>query len=931
MLRYYFLFLSIAISFLVSGQELPPLKNFSPGDYDAGNQNWMISQDADGRIFAANNEGLLSYNGAQWVLHDSPNSSILRSVAVIGDRVYTGMYMDFGYWQVNPESSLQYTSLLNDSGIELLEDEQFWNVVDTQNYIFFQSLDGIYTYSKTDGTVQRIIDESGIQKIFKIGESLYYQVLSRGLFQIVNNTGVLINDSLVFKEERVISFFENNGFIKYITENGVIDAAFENDHAPVDLRANYKGLKVYSALHLKNGSILLGTVAHGLLQLDQNGNINLHVNRSNGLSNNTILSLYQDMDSNVWCGLDNGISFLNLDTPYRTFVDQAGVIGTVYCSAIYDGKIYVGSNQGVFSKSQADSESIFELIPGTAGQAWSLSVLDDRLYCSHDSGLFEIDSNRANLIFDKVGVWCMMNINSQTEGEVQIIGTYSGLYLIDIQKDGKVTSKHIDNFDISSRDVVYQDDAFYVNHEYKGLYKLDIDLTNGKLMAINQIDYLTKSANTDISLLNGNQMAYSNDQGIFLFSESDGKFTRTEQLSEIVLEEGYSSGRIIQTQDMSNWVFAQDAVLRIKIQELDGSYQVDRYDLGLGVRNEMTGYENITMLSEDVFLIGTANGYLLLDTSYNSPISHEVNIESVHVVDETGDQTRLISGSVLPSDVNSLEISLMDASYKALTPTYYQYKMPGLIEYWSDWSESPIIDLNNLPSGEFLVQTRSRIGAEVSQNVAEFGFKIEKPFYFSNIAIALYALVLILGVAGINLFYSNYYKRKKAKVLERQQREMELIKLSSDNEMKQLRNDKLRDEIKYRNNELAVSTMGMLRKNEALTEISNAVKRMTQSPEVKSLKKLVDKNLTNKQEWISFEEAFNNADKDFFKKIKTRHPSLTTGDLRLCTYLRLNLSSKEIAPLLNISPRSVEIKRYRLRKKMELSKDDSLTDYILNV
>lgn len=94
---------------------------------------------------------------------------------------------------------------------------------------------------------------------------------------------------------------------------------------------------------------------------------------------------------------------------------------------------------------------------------------------------------------------------------------------------------------------------------------------------------------------------------------------------------------------------------------------------------------------------------------------------------------------------------------------------------------------------------------------------------------------------------------------------------------------------------------------------------------------MLDKNLNSKQDWIAFEEAFNNADKNFFKKIKDKHPNLTSGDLRLCVYLRLNLTSKEIAPLLNISPRSVEIKRYRLRKKMDLSREESLTSYIVEI
>ena len=80
-----------------------------------------------------------------------------------------------------------------------------------------------------------------------------------------------------------------------------------------------------------------------------------------------------------------------------------------------------------------------------------------------------------------------------------------------------------------------------------------------------------------------------------------------------------------------------------------------------------------------------------------------------------------------------------------------------------------------------------------------------------------------------------------------------------------------------------------------------------------------------------FREAFNNVDRGFIKKLKSLHPNLTPKDLRLCAYLRLNLVSKEIAPLLNISARSVEIKRYRLRKKMNLPHEKSLVEYILEI
>src|SRR5690606_5056682 len=123
----------------------------------------------------------------------------------------------------------------------------------------------------------------------------------------------------------------------------------------------------------------------------------------------------------------------------------------------------------------------------------------------------------------------------------------------------------------------------------------------------------------------------------------------------------------------------------------------------------------------------------------------------------------------------------------------------------------------------------------------------------------------------------------------------------------------------------------LIKKNEFLTSIKDKLKGSKESMEVRSVIKTIDKDISEEDNWNFFKEAFNNADKDFFKKIKSKHPELTSNDLKLCAYLRLNLSSKEIAPLLNISVKSVEIKRYRLRKKMDLPREVNLSDYILGI
>ena len=125
--------------------------------------------------------------------------------------------------------------------------------------------------------------------------------------------------------------------------------------------------------------------------------------------------------------------------------------------------------------------------------------------------------------------------------------------------------------------------------------------------------------------------------------------------------------------------------------------------------------------------------------------------------------------------------------------------------------------------------------------------------------------------------------------------------------------------------------MSIIKKNEFLNSIKDKLKKSDENPQIKSVIRTIDRNINNVDDWKFFENAFNNADKDFLKNVKEKHPDLSANDLRLCAYLRLNLSSKEIAPLLNISVRSVEVKRYRLRKKMNLAHEAGLTEYIINL
>jgi DNA-binding CsgD family transcriptional regulator len=198
--------------------------------------------------------------------------------------------------------------------------------------------------------------------------------------------------------------------------------------------------------------------------------------------------------------------------------------------------------------------------------------------------------------------------------------------------------------------------------------------------------------------------------------------------------------------------------------------------------------------------------------------------------------------------------------------------------------------------------------------------------------IALYVLLLVIIIIITHNAYKRYYKKQKHELKRQANRELELKELESQKQLINIKNEKLEQNINSKSRELAVSTMSLIKKNEFLGSIKDELqKEKPLSKSSQNVIRIINKNINNTDDWKMFKEAFNNLDKDFLKTIKSKHPSLTPNDLKLCAYLRLNLSSKEIAPLFNISTKSVEVKRYRLRKKMDLNREIGLTDYILEI
>ncbi|MBC7525880.1 MAG: LuxR family transcriptional regulator [Flavobacterium sp.] len=895
----------------------------------------MISQDRNHFLFFANNDGLLEFNGSNWNLYPSPNETILRSVKVIDDKIYTGCYMEFGFWVRNANGKLKYKSLSKAIKNKILDDEQFWNILSYEQWVVFQSLDRIYIYDTKTRTIKIIASKYSIFRSFGTQNGLYFQTLKEGLFEIENGKSKLVSDSPILKTNKIVNVFSTdeglliqtqlNGFYKLV--NSVI-SKFATD-ADMQLSAS----SIYSSLILADGSFALGTISDGIFIISNDGKIKYHITQNKGLSNNTALSMFEDSDKNLWIGLDNGINCINLQSPVKSFFDDSGNLGTVYTSKLYKGKLYVGTNQGLFEKNYASNDS-FELIPGTKGQAWTLFEYQNTLFCGHDSGTFIIENNVAKNIYGQSGTWKFETIPGKKSLLLQ--GNYSGISVLEYLNNQWVFRNKIDGFNSSSKYFeITNANEIIVSHEYKGIFKLQLDPTISKFTSIFRYKTPLKGKNACLTKFN-NTIYYAYKQGIFKLNNKTKRFEKDSLLSSVFEKDEYTSGKLIVDNSNKIWLFSKNYIHYFTLSKLSYQLKQNVIPIPASLTKSMLGYENISQLSNSSYLIGSTDGYYTVNINDLSFKNYSVSISNVSTnkVNEPYLSNSISEKGKFHYDENNITIDYTVAAYNKYINAEYQYLLEGVQDSWSEWSAKPSINFKNLAPGEYVFKVRARIANSTPENTAVYSFVILKPWYATNLALFLYLVLILICAYYINKSYKNFYQKQEQKLIEENNLLLEIKELENNQQLMKVTNEQLSQDVDSKNRELAVSTMSLIKKNELLSVIKEDLKKSSEESSSKSIKSVIltiTKNISDEDTWNVFKEAFDNADKDFLKKVKLAHASLTPNDLRLCAYLRLNLSSKEIAPLLNISVRSIEIKRYRLRKKMELPHEQGLVEYILSI
>ena len=910
-------------------QSFPPIQSYTPQEYNSANQNWMISESIDNEILFANSETLLLFNGTSWNNYPSPNGSVIRSVKYVDNKTYIGTHSDFGYYEKYNDGTLKYTSLVDELDLNIEEDEEFWNIMTLDNWIIFQSISRLIFIDKNNSDVKYLKFKGIINHSFSINRQIYV-ALDTGLYKLVNGQPELIIGSNQIPSTLIVNLFNSSkGLLILTADNGfyLLNSSGDVSKVSSSLDSIQNNLSIFSAIQLSDLSFAIGTVGQGLFLLDSDLKTYKIINKSKGLANNTILSLYEDSNSNIWLGLDNGITVINNNSPFSVYNDNNGVLGTVYATKLYNDILYIGTNQGLFYKKYNSNDS-FKFIENTNGQVWSLIEIDGTLFCGHNNGTYIVKDANVIKIRDTSGSWTFRKLSNDSSDILE--GSYYGLKVLSKQNNSWVVKNNVSGFDISSRFFeISNNGKIIVSHGYNGVYKLSVSSDFKNIIDYELDSIAVKGGNTSLSKFDNN-IYYNYEKGMLKYNSLTNNFSKDTLLSNLS-SKNLLYGIIKNDFDGKLWLFSENNIHYVYRDLVTGKKKVSSIVSSLEQRR--TVFENISKIDKSKYLLGTNNGYISLDLDNYKLSPPEVNINKIEAFKLSQDPVAVSKNEFVQLEYNSnnLRFYANVSNYQKFQPITFEYFLDGYISKWVSISEVPFIEFNNLKPGDYEFKIRAKIGNLYSSNTDSFLFTVERPWYFSNFMIANYFLVFLIIFFLFNKSYEKYYRDKEQKIIRINQNKLELVEVERKQALMAVENNKLQNDIESKNRELAISTMSMIKKNQFLSKIKSDLKKSESGDKIFSVIKMIDRNLNNKDDWKFFEEAFNNADKDFLKKVKSSHPSLTNNDLRLCAYLRLNLSSKDIAPLLNISLSSVEIKRYRLRKKMQLTHNEGLTDHLLSL
>lgn len=943
----FLLFINVAAQ--VKSIGLPKIINYTKADYSGGSQNWDIGEDKRGNLYFANTGGLIQFNGTSWNTFNMPNKTVRSLKVDQSGKIFVGGYNEFGYFESDATGKLIYHSISNLASANTKKLIDFvWKIHIVDGNVFFQTFSSTYIYKS--GKLSILEPPSRFQFSFVANGKIYFQDITEGLMeykngklialpgtQLFNNTEVW--GILPYTQNRLLVITQDKGLFIYDSK-GVISWDCEANN--FIKKNNSLGGRI-----LNKKFIVLNSVLDGNIICDINGKIVQHINNRKGLQNNTSLSSFIDKSNNLWLGLDNGIAYVNENSPF-TYLSTSFDLSSVYASAVYNGYLYVATNQGVFRHSwnNAFKDETFKFVEGTTGQAWGIEVIDGTLFCSHTRGLMQITANGdVKYIDDKKGYLGLKKLPGRPN--CIIASNYHGFAILKKSGINWVYNNQIEGFDIS--DSKFTTDGNNVWLKKNSVYKLRLSSDLTHFISTSTYENINSKLKgiTSVQQIN-NKTYFQTNNRFFTYNPINDKF-----VEDVVITANFKNVPYIRYCFEDNkgniCYFFGESAMGMLMKNNDSSYKNVLSPFSTLTGNLVYFFESVNTIDNNNIFIGITDGLV----HYNPQLHNgTTEMPKSYIRSFIFGTDTLVAGNLpfvkdvrIPFKNNNVKFTFSSAVYDHPENIKFSYKLEGFDDNWSNWTTVPVKEYTNLHEGSYRMLVKVINSYNTQSKPAEISFLVSPPFYRHWLAYIVYLIIMGCGVYYVrrrlrtkirqNRYYETLEQRKlyleKETKIRQEQYELE-------KEIERLKNEQLRVKILTKDKELVNNSLQVVKKNKLLNGIVHRLKdidseAMDEAAKLRfnKLYKTIDKELNTDKSWNNLEKHIRNVHFDFLKRLKEKYPTITPREMDLATYLLMNMSTKEIAEIMNISDGGVELARYRLRKKLELPRKENLTGFLMSV
>jgi ligand-binding sensor domain-containing protein/DNA-binding CsgD family transcriptional regulator len=933
---------------------LPDIVSYNNKDFHAPAETRCIRQDKNGILYIANNNGLLTFNGRHWQLHSLPNKASIRSLAIdTSGKIYVGGHDEIGYFEPSANGLLIYHSLK-----ELIPpvDHQFadiWDINITPAAIYFRTIESIFELK--NGKIKFYDAPGGWMMMTWMNGQLFTNDRSDGLLTLQQGRWetACADQSYAHLRIKDITTFKKDTLLVASLSDGLF---LLHHRTLVPFKTNIDQLLINDRINCVKqlgNKIAIGTTGNGLFIINEYGQVVQHFSRNEELQHNNVLSLFQDRDQNLWLGLENGIDFINYNTAlkhiYPDMYSQASGTAVI----VYNNQLFVGTSNGLYAlpinsqdKDLSMGSGNFTEVRQTNGQVWALQEVNKQLLMGHQDGAFLVKDGQATPLTNRQGVWSFLS--GDLPWQQVIAGTYTGLLVFDKELKPEKIFK-VDSLYESMRFLAAGNGVIWGSHPYRGVFRMELSDDQRRVVSntiFSQSNGLPAGTNNFVYRVK-NRMVIATEKGIYEYNAGTGKMVLSPYFKPIF--KNMPVRYLTEDKTGNIWFISNQLIGVVDFnQPTDSNNFTINYFPSLPAQaNNSPGY--IYPYDQQNIFVSSAKGiyhinyqqYIRANTNLGVMLQ-EVTALSPHDSTLFGGYipASLATAPTLPKDLNSIRFEYTSNIFPLNSSIEFSNRLKGWDKEWSDWSDRTEKDFTNLPPGTYTFQVRARNSTGNISDAVEYTFKILPAWYQTTWA---YLLDLLAAAAIVYLLLGWHHKRLKYLELQHEntrkqmQNNYQLELYKNEKEIIALQNDKLASEVSLKNKELATITMHMVSRGKLISRIKEELSLLLKKKELsetasdfKSIFRLLE-DAEKGEDWEQFTAHFDEVHHNFLSILKKKFPVLSTTDLKLCAYLKLNLSSKEIAQLMNISVKGVEISRYRLRKKLQLATAVNLYDFLIQM